>query len=379
MASQISIQLRKGKEEILFRWWNSSSSLSAFYPFKRKRSSFSATSFGSSSSTIASSRKFRSRRKLEESTNNASYFLGVNEKEMSMLQSQQEVHFFAQDPRLFAINNDQIYVLFSNPFSGKLIRMGIALLELNKEKQELELKSIKLKIIQYHDGGNQKNWSPFFLPSHSSSSTISSTSDIASSSSSPSPNITEIEDLYLIQSINPLCVYSVKYHDILLPPSGGDIFATLVSEQPYNPDMKWNYGGIRGGTPAIYLPEYGIYLSFFHSQTWLHKGYFRTYFFGAYTFSLDKDNKYQILSYTMYPLWSDDFYMGTFHKMYRGWHVDFVVFPTSLYLSTDESTGHDIVVVTLGHQDEKGYLIKFQLKDLLENMVKVGEEDEEGN
>ena len=90
----------------------------------------------------------------------------------------------------------------------------------------------------------------------------------------------------------------------------------------------WGYGQPRGGTPAVLVPHCGrdaaaaagdsdsdsCYLSFFHSATALGN-FYRTYVFGAYTFSTSPP--FRLLSFTPLPVLTKKFYTGSFAGMSR--------------------------------------------------------------
>ncbi len=104
--------------------------------------------------------------------------------------------------------------------------------------------------------------------------------------------------------------YTIDPHEVLYPNlTNGECYHCYESF----PRIKWDYGTLRGGTPAMLVD--GEYLSFFHSgiviaspasfgQDLWH------YFMGAYTFSAEPP--FRIKKMTPTPIMSDGFYTESF-------------------------------------------------------------------
>lgn len=96
------------------------------------------------------------------------------------------------------------------------------------------------------------------------------------------------DSLHLVYQANPhiVCRFS---------PAG-------VFEQEFNtenPEIKWDYGTIRGGTPPVLTADGDEYLSFFHSSLPSETKH-RRYYMGAYTF--ESQPPFRITRMTVEPL-----------------------------------------------------------------------------
>jgi len=100
--------------------------------------------------------------------------------------------------------------------------------------------------------------------------------------------------------------YTVDPHEVIYPNlTNGECYHCYESF----PQIKWNYGTLRGGTPALLVD--GEYLSFFHSGTVLastasFNANLWHYFMGAYTFS--SEPPFRIKKITPVPIVSEGFY-----------------------------------------------------------------------
>jgi predicted GH43/DUF377 family glycosyl hydrolase len=305
-------------EHLEFRWTNHS--LASFQPSKQ--------------------RKPLELRLPDDPNTNDPFYLGVNEVHVDYLQQTA----IGQDPRPVLINENEAYVVYTWRFARK-ISMGFALIAFNKTSNMISMPLVTPNIGHEEGFSDQKNWSPFLLPDNSN-------------------------DLYLIQRVNPLVVYKIRY------PSPSTfrreektrletVGAELVSRGNEVP-LNWTFGHLRGGTNAIYLPEEKVFLSFFHSATHIPQDPYITYVFGAYTFTAEAP--FKLLSYTRYPIMNEQFYTGAWNPIPNR-RIDFVVFPMSCFLETIK--GERQVMIAVGHQDSKGYLGRIPLKELLENMISI--------
>ena len=121
-------------------------------------------------------------------------------------------------------------------------------------------------------------------------------------------------------------------------------------------DRLWNYGKIRGGTPALLID--GEYLGFFHSSMRCksmavgNKALWH-YFMGAYT--LNKQPPFEITSLTLSPIVGDNFYT----------HSDFdkrVVFPGGFVILGET------IYIALGKDDKEVWISKID-KETLKNSL----------
>lgn len=195
---------------------------------------------------------------------------------------------------------------------------------------------------------SEKNWAPFFVP------------NIDNNSSNGHGHVRGAhralnETLLFVQTINPLHIVRVRRHD----KNPRDLQAITVSS--VHSDIYWAYGQLRSGSNPIRLQD--RYLGFFHSIADLGSGY-KTYFFGAYSFSLNPP--FRMLSYSAVPIADERLYTGPWFN-YRGIKYDYAAYPMTLMLDKNKKTLH----LSLGHNDVRGYICKLNVDDLLESMVPV--------
>jgi predicted GH43/DUF377 family glycosyl hydrolase len=161
---------------------------------------------------------------------------------------------------------------------------------------------------------------------------------------------------------NLLLAYSIKPHLIFSPVCGTDGCETVSSTDPC---IDWDWGIIRGGTPALQL-ETGEYLSFFHSvkkMASIHsKGKeMAHYFIGAYAF--DATLPFHITRLSPEPIVAKGFYSGTSYKPY--WAPIQCIFPAGLIIE-DES-----IFISYGRQDHEIWIAKLDKRKLLSSLVTV--------
>lgn len=174
--------------------------------------------------------------------------------------------------------------------------------------------------------------------------------------------ISQNDSLYFISSINPM---RILRHLETQEDQTGVLSTVYNMDSPI--DLPWNYefgSDIRGGTPAIYLRKWGVYLAFFHTVAQLQapKEQDRTYFMGAITFC--PHFPFNIHAISPYPLIAEEFYKGPVVNPKR---VDYVVFPIGL--QEDEDGDH--VWMTFGVRDKDGMLVKIEIKELFETLEMV--------
>lgn len=230
-----------------------------------------------------------------------------------------------QDPRLIAVGN-KIYMIFSNSIEGinqDIRRMHIAELHFEKGKFYLDKPEC---ISRYAGASNQrweKNWVPFDFDGK----------------------------LYLAYSIFP--------HNIFSPILGTGACETIASTFG---SIKWEWGVLRGGTPALPLDE-KEYLAFFHSSILMptvHSGgkKIQHYFMGAYTFS--RKHPFSITRISPKPIVGKNFYRGL---AYKTWKPLCVVFPCG-YVMDDR-----YVWVVYGRQDHEIWVVKLDKQKLLNTLI----------
>lgn len=153
--------------------------------------------------------------------------------------------------------------------------------------------------------------------------------------------------------------------------------------------LMWEYGHIRGGTPALLLSrvnfETDCYLAFFHSRKVIHpheRGLKPrdTYFMGAYLFSAAPP--FVPLALSRVPILVEEYYQGKWCVP----SVDYVVYPVGYYLSESMDptypppavekhgegytvTEQTVVHMSMGRNDEEGWLVQLPLGKLLSSLV----------
>ena len=158
-------------------------------------------------------------------------------------------------------------------------------------------------------------------------------------------------------------------------------------------EQKW--GKIRGGTPALLLPDGSAYLTFFHSRGMVHAHKINTYFMGAYLFAAKPP--FGIIYMSSEPIVTPSFYNAD----YAGWsyrRCDYIVYPmtfefipgptgsggsarakpntntesTTTRPSVNSPTNQNThILLSYGRQDREGWMAELQLESLLASMRPV--------
>lgn len=160
------------------------------------------------------------------------------------------------------------------------------------------------------------------------------------------------DEIYLIYSADPT---KVLHYD----PISNKVDHAYTTNYPRNTLKRlWPYGELRGGTPAIYIPELNAYLTFFHSHKRFKSGepslekrepLWRIYYMGAYIF----ENKppFKILAITKLPLT----YQGMYDNLDTNFHI---IFPCGFVTEKDK------FIVSNGVDDSKLVLLEINKSDL---------------
>ncbi|MBM3184653.1 MAG: hypothetical protein FJZ64_05045, partial [Chlamydiae bacterium] len=228
-----------------------------------------------------------------------------------------------QDPRLVTVEN-RLFLIYNNSIHDEVRRMLIAEVRQEEDRFIVDSSECLLHFEGEQEIRSEKNWVPFDYEGN----------------------------LHLAYSILP--------HKILSPIPGMNACATIASTLA---SIKWNYGVLRGGTPALLLGE--EYLAFFHScksmKTQHSQG--KTiphYFIGAYTFSAKPPFAIQKISKE--PIVGPLFYHG---PAYKTWKPLRVVFPGG-YVANE-----NFIWILYGRQDHEIWVVKLDKKGLMESLVKV--------
>ncbi|MCB1113801.1 MAG: hypothetical protein KDK62_03510 [Chlamydiia bacterium] len=155
-----------------------------------------------------------------------------------------------------------------------------------------------------------------------------------------------------------LLAYSINPHVIMEPyPESSEAEIVDSTEQPF----RWEYGVLRGGTPAIKLDK-DRYLSIFHSSISMESKQsggeeITHYFMGAYTF--ESEPPFKILQMSQKPIIAKGFYTG---PHYKTWKKLRCVFPCGL---VDEGK---TLLISYGRDDNEAWIIRVDKQGLLNSL-----------
>jgi predicted GH43/DUF377 family glycosyl hydrolase len=231
---------------------------------------------------------------------------------------------FQQDPRLITVG-DKLYLVFTNAIEEigpNLRRMHVAELHIEENAFYIERPEC-LYSFPGSSGKPEKNWVPFDFEGK----------------------------LHLAYSIVP--------HLILRPILGTGVCEPLESTRSF---LHWDWGVLRGGTPALPLDN-EEYLAFFHSSILLATEHsagkkIQHYFMGAYTFS--RTPPFSLLRYSPKPIVGENFYRGPAHNTWKPLRV---VFPGG-YVADDR-----FIWIAYGRQDHEIWIAKLDKQGLLNSLV----------
>lgn len=233
-----------------------------------------------------------------------------------------------QDPRLVALG-ESLFIVYNNvlefPKDREIRRMAFAELFFDGERFSAGNSDCFVRFEKERIDRSEKNWVPF-----------------------------EYNGELLL-------AYSLVPHRIFRPLFGKsecELVASTLGK------MKWDWGVLRGGTPAL-LNDEGEFLSFFHcskSMCTVHsKGRsIPHYFMGAYTFSAEPP--FELTRMSPMPIIGKNFYHGPAHKT---WKPLVVVFPGGYVFD-----GPNIWIV-YGRQDHEVWAVKIDKEGLLKSLVPI--------
>lgn len=159
-----------------------------------------------------------------------------------------------------------------------------------------------------------------------------------------------------------LFAYSLVPHRILMPILGTGTCETVVKTKA---GVQWNWGELRGGTPALQVDNFR-YLAFFHSSKKMSTCHSKGrnidhYFIGAYTFLAYPP--FDILQISREPIVGKNFYHGITYTPY--WKPVRVVFPCG-YIFDDH-----YIWIAYGRQDHEIWIVKLDKQGLMDSLVPV--------
>ena len=153
--------------------------------------------------------------------------------------------------------------------------------------------------------------------------------------------------------------YSIDPHRVFFPIPGK---GTCITYATTFPSLHWEWGILRGGTPALML-ESGEYFAFFHSAkkmaTQNSQGKTMThYYMGAYTF--EPEPPFRITRFSKEPIVGPGFYKGRSYKPY--WGSIQCVFPAGMIMEGNT------IWLSYGRQDHEIWIAKIDKKKLLDSL-----------
>lgn len=175
----------------------------------------------------------------------------------------------------------------------------------------------------------EKNWSPFLYESQ----------------------------IYFVYSLQPLEILQVANYN------SSNRVANMSVVSALNCHSHWEYGHMRGGTPFLLVGD--VYLSFFHSRVVLKGGKMTTYFMGAVTMSTDLP--FRLLHISKVPIIIDEFYLDAWCGCPP---FNYVIFPMGYFTSVD-SNNATTINLSLGRNDQEGWMVRIPLQPLLDSLVPV--------
>lgn len=239
-----------------------------------------------------------------------------------------EVASRAEDARLIEIKG-QLFIIYDDCRDYKLSKGGFRMYVAKLDEENGKFIASHIMPLTKFEGESknlrEKNWVPFDYQ----------------------------DDLHLAYSVVPHRIFRYV---------GKEACETICETKM---DPQWEWGTLRGGTPALKIDNQ-FYLTFFHSsktmkslhsdnQDVLH------YFIGAYTYSLDPPFEINLISPE--PIVGKNFYHGPIYKPY--WHPVRVVYAAG-YVQNEK-----VFSVVYGRQDHEMWVATIDKKGLLNSLVPV--------
>lgn len=236
----------------------------------------------------------------------------------------------AEDGRLMTVG-DHLYLIYSGNKHEEITDEGFRMYVAELEYDGKDFHVLSNECLTQFEGVNpsrrEKNWVPFEYEEHL------------------------------------LLAYTLFPHKILHPLL--DESGVCVTRASTYPSIVWEWGEIRGGTPAFRLNEQ-FYLGFFHSSTVLSTVHSKHqpvphYFMGAYVFSASPPFEIQYVSPE--PIIGKNFYHGPVYEPY--WHPVHAIFPCGMIVEENE------IWISYGRQDHEMWIVKLDKEKLLESFINV--------
>lgn len=165
-----------------------------------------------------------------------------------------------------------------------------------------------------------------------------------------------------------LLSYSIIPHEVLYSDGISGECIPFTTTPFANPNWHWEWGHLRGGTPAILVDD--EYLAFFHSSIVIGSPAtngvpMHHYFMGAYTFSAEPP--FEITAISLTPIIADGFYTQSSYSKRVIFPGGFVVRDRYLYLAYGKDD-QEIWIATINRKKLNKSLVPVSL---LENKTQV--------
>ena len=169
--------------------------------------------------------------------------------------------------------------------------------------------------------------------------------------------------LFFIYEINPHRIVAVTHANKTSIQSGeyeAEVYANTTYVTKLLPEYEWEYGEMRGGSPALLINS-THFLSFFHSSGRFQQRHVITYYMGAYIF----ENKppFGISGMSPEPIVANAMVNESWGWAYKV--VDYIIFPMGFVFDDD------YIHVSYGKNDKDGWVLTLNKTELLNSLVPV--------
>lgn len=230
----------------------------------------------------------------------------------------------AYDPRLFRVK-DHLFLTYTSPkpeATDSVTSAVIYLTEVHDHKNDVTVDDPLLLKTPFPSQNYEKNWVPFNYHDE------------------------------------PALSYIVNPHAVLVP-SLTDGTCKLASLSKEIPNLGWDWGSIRGGTPAVLVD--GEYLGVFHSCKQDPISGYKIYYMGAYTFN--SNPPFNLTRVSAQPILHRDFYSSLPNHILTGHIASYVLFPAGIVARNHQ------IYVCYGENDVAIKVMELDKKKLYESMI----------
>lgn len=237
----------------------------------------------------------------------------------------------AYDPRLFPVN-DKIFLTYTSPLpeaTNSVTSSAIYLTQIQKNENHITVDEpllLKAPLLDnpFPTQGYEKNWVPFSYHDQ------------------------------------PTFSYLINPHTVLTP-SLEDGMCNLASIAKNVLDFDWDWGSIRGGTPALLVD--GEYLAFFHSCKVDPITGIKIYYIGAYTF--ESHPPFNLTKISTKPFLHHDFYSSTPNHILTGHSASYVLFPGGFVVRDNH------IYVCYGENDVSIKVMELNKNELYKSLMSI--------